>query len=89
MVTLKFFANLRDLTGKKEMKVDASHLKGAIDRASSMLGIDLMEELFEGERPKKGVIILVNGKNIEHLKGLSTPLEEGDTVSLFPPVGGG
>jgi len=38
---------------------------------------------------EKGVIILVNGKNIEHLEKLDTKLKDGDVVSIFPPVGGG
>ncbi len=89
MVKMKFFANLRDLVKKKEIDVEASMVKDAIDTASSLLGIDLMSELFDGEKPKKAVIVLVNGRNIEHLKGIYTPLQEGDTISLFPPVGGG
>ncbi len=89
MVKMKFFANLRDLVKKKEIDVEASMVKDAIDTASSLLGIDLKSELFDGEIPKKGVIVLVNGRNIEHLKGIYTPLQEGDVISLFPPVGGG
>ncbi len=89
MVTLKFFATLRDLTGKKELIVEGKTVGEAITDAGNLLNLDLMDELFENEKPKKGVIILVNGRNIEHLNGLSTPLEDGDTLSLFPPVGGG
>lgn len=33
--------------------------------------------------------ILKNGRSIRHLKGLDTPLEDGDLVAIFPPVGGG
>lgn len=38
---------------------------------------------------EKGFIILVNGKNIEHLEKLNTKLKDEDLVSIFPPVGGG
>jgi MoaD family protein len=38
---------------------------------------------------RKFVNILRNGRNIEFLKGLDTPLAEGETVALFPPMGGG
>ncbi len=89
MVTLKFFATLRDLTGKKELIVDGKTVEEAIAEAGNLLNLDLMDELFENEKPKKGVIVLVNGRNIEHLNGLSTILEDGDILSLFPPVGGG
>ena len=89
MVTLKFFANLRDIVHTKEIKVEGKNLKDAIMYAEKLLNVDLINELFENGKPKKGVIILVNGKNIEHLQGLLTPLSDGDVVSLFPPVGGG
>lgn len=35
------------------------------------------------------VNILLNGRNIAFLQGLSTPLGEGDVVALFPSLGGG
>lgn len=33
--------------------------------------------------------ILVNGRDITHLDGTETALEDGDKLSLFPPVAGG
>jgi molybdopterin synthase sulfur carrier subunit len=38
---------------------------------------------------KKFVNILHNGRNIEFLKNLDTPLADGDLIALFPPMGGG
>ncbi len=37
----------------------------------------------------QGVNILVNGRNIRFLKGLRTPILDGDEISVFPPTGGG
>lgn len=33
--------------------------------------------------------ILKNGRDVTHAQGPETPLEAGDTMSLFPPVAGG
>ena len=35
------------------------------------------------------VNILKNGRNIQFLAGLDTPLDDGDVIALFPPVAGG
>jgi molybdopterin converting factor small subunit len=34
-------------------------------------------------------LILLNGRNIEFLEGLDTPLAEGDVVAIFPASEGG
>jgi len=36
-----------------------------------------------------GTMILVNGRHVQHLQGLDTPLMDEDRVSIFPPAGGG
>ncbi|OPY39086.1 MAG: ThiS family protein [Methanoregula sp. PtaU1.Bin051] len=38
---------------------------------------------------KNFVNILHNGRNIQFIRGLDTPLADGDLVVLFPPAGGG
>ncbi|MCX6029691.1 MAG: MoaD/ThiS family protein [Chloroflexi bacterium] len=35
------------------------------------------------------VTVLLNGRSVEYLKGQETPVADDDTISLFPPVGGG
>lgn len=66
-------------------------IKELIDLCSEKLGKDLSEELLDEEKEsvKEGTIILVSGKNILHLKGLNTVVNDNDVVSMFPPAGGG
>jgi sulfur-carrier protein len=35
------------------------------------------------------VTVLLNGRSVEYLSGMATPVTEGDAIALFPPVGGG
>ncbi len=49
----------------------------------------LLEEPPSGIKLKGGVTVMVNGRNIRFLEGYETQLEGGDTVTVFPPIGGG
>ena len=35
------------------------------------------------------VTVLLNGRSIDYLQGEATPVTAHDSISLFPPVGGG
>jgi len=86
-----YFALLRDITHKKE---EDWH------QAEATLG-DLLRDLvaqygheFERWVLKDGdlwnlVIILVNGNDVRQMQKLKTTLAPGDTVVIFPPLGGG
>ena len=37
----------------------------------------------------RGLLILVNGRNIIHLNGLNTKINEKDKIDIFPPGAGG
>jgi molybdopterin synthase sulfur carrier subunit len=45
--------------------------------------------VYSGAELSDAIIILVNGRNVLYLKGLDTPLEADDEVSIFPMVAGG
>ena len=83
MVTVNFFGTIRGLTGDKELTVEAKSVSSLIQKLSSLYDNHIFDEKV------KGAAILLNGKNIVHLKGRKTKLEDGDVVSIFPPVGGG
>jgi molybdopterin converting factor small subunit len=72
-ITVKLFATLRE--GKLSTNVCDVH-------DGSTAG-DAIREL--GVRDEEAALILVNGKHGD----LGTVLSEGDTVAVFPPIGGG
>jgi len=82
MVKVKVFATLRSIVGKNELELQASTVGELLEKLYSEYP-EMKKEL------EKGAIILVNGKNIEHLEKLNTKLKDDDVVSIFPPVGGG
>ncbi len=50
----------------------------------------LRSELVDESGELRGTIkVMVNGRNVEFLQGLSTPVGEEDAVAIFPLVAGG
>lgn len=72
-IVVKLFANLRD---GREKEMSKEVLGGTTTR-------DIVESL--NISIDDVAIIMINGRRAE----LDTIIEDGDTVALFPPVGGG
>ena len=89
-MVIKFFAFIRDYTGAKETTmVVCPDLRELLEKLCSRYGTKLRVRLFTGDRLSDDIIILVNGRHINHLEGLDTKLEESDQISIFPRVAGG
>lgn len=87
---VKFFAFIRDYTGSKEVYIDSCNtLRELLYKLCSKYGKRLSERLFNGDSLSEDIIIMVNGRHIEHLQGLDTILGEKDEISIFPRVAGG
>ena len=94
-VRVKLFATFRDIAGGQGV-VDVrlsreATLKDLIEELSKLFGKEIENVLLD---PKTGSLksfnnVLVNGHNVKLLQELRTKLDNGDTVALFPPVGGG
>jgi sulfur-carrier protein len=90
-IELRSFATYREAIGEKtiERSYDEGTTVGEVlaDLESEFDGLEgrLLED--GGIRPQ--LSILKNGRDVAHAQGVDTPLEPGDTVSLFPPVAGG
>ncbi len=92
-VNVKFLASVREVTGMHEMQFElhpGDTVETLLDTLESRFGADLKAAVgkpFEDENPR--IRFLVNGRDIDFLKGSETELKEGDTVVLIPPVAGG
>jgi len=89
-VKAKFFAYFRDLFGGRER--DLAVAAGAAVGDALDLLCDTPErrrEVFAGEGLKPHIVVMINGTPIGSLQGLATPLAPGDTLAVFPLVGGG
>ncbi|MCZ7539907.1 MAG: MoaD family protein [Anaerolineae bacterium] len=92
MITVRLSASLRAAAGAKEVTVPCAPgttvraLLYAIGAANAALA----ERLLDAQQDlNKGTQVLVNGRHIDFLAGLETPLQPTDSVMLIPPVGGG
>lgn len=87
---LRFFATFREAVGQKtiERTYDDAYRVGDVLRALIEEYPEL--EFFDEDGDLRPFLnIMKNGRNVTHLEGLETELEDGDTMSLFPPVAGG
>ena len=88
---VKFFATFRKITGEKEVQITGA---GSVATLFAMLAArySLAAEdnfLWRAGKIHPDVIVLVNGRAIEHLNGVATTLQETDTVAIFPRIAGG
>ncbi len=88
---IKYFADIRTLTGINEQRWtgETSTLRSLLKELAIQHGTAFEKRILEGDRISGSIIILVNGRHVEHLNGLETRLSPEDVVAIFPMVAGG
>ena len=76
---------------QSEIEIDSDNISifALLEKISEKTNKDLLSEIIEAEQLIQGTIILLNGRNIYHLKKMDTIVKNGDLVDIFPPGGGG
>jgi molybdopterin synthase sulfur carrier subunit len=89
---IRTYATLRDLLGVSTIdltlpgRVDVRYVLDRMVEAHPALA----GKLWDAAGAWSGfVTVLLNGRSVEYLQGLETPATDDDSMSLFPPVGGG
>jgi len=89
---IKAYATLRDLLGATVIDVpldratDVEHVLHRLVADCPPFGEKLWDK---GGKPTGYVTVLLNGRSVEYLSGMATPVKDDDVIALFPPVGGG
>lgn len=85
---LRFFATFREAVGQKTL--EREYPEGTtVGDVLTDLTAEYEMDLFEDGDLRPQLSIMKNGKDVVHLDGLDTRLDDGDTLSVFPPVAGG
>lgn len=83
-VTVKYMVNLIDKTGRRRDDVDLPEGSRLSDLAA------WLSENRDLDLPDPKIMATLNGRGwSQYGEGMETPLSNGDTVLLFPPISGG
>jgi molybdopterin synthase sulfur carrier subunit len=91
-IELRFFANFRAAVGQKtvEREYPDGASVGEVLAAIEDEWPELAGDILDGDGSiLPQLSVLKNGREVVHMDGPGTPLEDGDRLSVFPPVAGG
>jgi MoaD family protein len=89
-ISVRFFAYFREVFGGRDRALDLP-AGATVGEALAAVGDTPARraELFAGADLKRHLVVMLNGSPLPSPGGLSTPLADGDTLAVFPLLGGG
>lgn len=92
-VKIQYFASVRELVNLREETIDVpggTNVRNLLDLLTAKHGDKLKEYLLDDTgNPREYLQFLLNEKSVSQSDGFSTPLRDGSTLAIIPPVGGG
>ena len=90
-MVVRFFASLREFTGEAALPcaAPAADLGELLETLSARYGPGFRRAVLDGRRLAPAVMVLINGHNARFVGGTEAPLQAGDEIAIFPPLGGG
>lgn len=89
-VRAKFFATFGDLFGGRNRDLELPEGRTVGDVLAVLCDTPARSrEIFEKGGLRPHLIVMVNGIHLNSLAGLETVLADGDTIAVFPMLGGG
>ena len=76
--------------GEKKISIEADNLQLAFAKVSDEMGEDFKRRVLDiNGKPRSLINIYINGKNMRFGSGMSTSLQDGDSIYILPAVAGG
>jgi len=89
-IEVRFFAAFRDLFSGRSRDLAVGEGATVGDALAVLCDTAARRrELFAGAGLRAHVVVMLNGAPVGALRGLATPLAPGDTLAVFPLLGGG
>ncbi len=91
-INVRFFTVLREMTGRRTEDIvvrDDADVRDILELLSERHGDKFRTYLFEGDKLREHMHVLLDGVNVVTLNGLGTKLRDNSTLAIVPPVGGG
>lgn len=82
MITVKYYAPIRGVTGVTEETLDAASVNDVVRHIKSAYGK-------EAQKAAKSALVVVNDVSIGQYDDWKTKLNDGDVVGFLPLCGGG
>ena len=93
MIKIQFFSLIRILLKREATEIPWSEgdtVQSVLDKTQEQIATPFLHKLLDEQgTAHTGTIILVNRKNILHLQGLQTTIDDNDVLAFFPPGAGG
>jgi len=91
LIEIKFLTRFIDITGEKNLKTeDVPDINALIEFLCKKYDKNFKEVLFDENGDLRDYIkVMLNGEDIRDIKGVKTPLKDGDQIVMFQTIAGG
>ena len=85
---IKLFGSLRRKAGGAEQDASGTTIREVLE-SICVEKDDLQAAIFDDDRLRPHVRVMINGRDTELDDGLETAVSDNDQIAIFPPIAGG